>query len=62
MFRQRITASPTFIRSRVCGLSIPPYALNTSGLLPHMIFLVDFIARGLDQGWTPERNIGCCSA
>jgi predicted MFS family arabinose efflux permease len=26
------------------------YALNAAGLVPHMIFLVDFIARGLRQG------------
>lgn len=26
------------------------YALGAAGLVPHMIFLVDFIARGLDQG------------
>src|SRR5262249_13582762 len=26
------------------------YALNAVGLVPHMIFLVDFIARGLGQG------------
>jgi len=26
------------------------YALNAAGLVPHMIFLVDFIARGLGQG------------
>jgi predicted MFS family arabinose efflux permease len=26
------------------------YALNAAGLVPHMVFLVDFIARGLDQG------------
>ncbi len=26
------------------------YALNAFGLVPHMVFLVDFIARGLGQG------------
>jgi predicted MFS family arabinose efflux permease len=26
------------------------YGLNAAGLVPHMVFLVDFIARGLDQG------------
>ncbi|MGP8233225.1 MAG: YbfB/YjiJ family MFS transporter [Methylovirgula sp.] len=26
------------------------YALNAAGLVPHMLFLVDFIARGLGQG------------
>jgi predicted MFS family arabinose efflux permease len=26
------------------------YALNATGLVPHMVFLVDFIARGLGQG------------
>ena len=26
------------------------YALNAAGLVPHMLFLVDFVARGLDRG------------
>ncbi len=26
------------------------YALNAAGLVPHMLFLVDFVARGLGQG------------
>ncbi len=26
------------------------YALNAAGLVPHMVFLVDFVARGLDRG------------
>ena len=26
------------------------YALNAAGLVPHMVFLVDFIARGLERG------------
>lgn len=26
------------------------YALNAIGLVPHMVFLVDFVARGLDRG------------
>ena len=26
------------------------YALNAFGLVPHMVFLVDFVARGLDRG------------
>lgn len=26
------------------------YGLNAAGLVPHMVFLVDFIARGLDKG------------
>ncbi|HEX6211640.1 MAG TPA: YbfB/YjiJ family MFS transporter, partial [Methylomirabilota bacterium] len=26
------------------------YALNAVGLVPHMVFLVDFVARGLDRG------------
>jgi predicted MFS family arabinose efflux permease len=29
------------------------YALNAAGLVPHMVFLVDFIARGLGQGIGP---------
>ena len=28
------------------------YGLNAAGLVPHMVFLVDFIARGLRQGLT----------
>ncbi|MBM3557174.1 MAG: YbfB/YjiJ family MFS transporter, partial [Alphaproteobacteria bacterium] len=26
------------------------YGLNAAGLVPHMVFLVDFVARGLDRG------------
>lgn len=32
------------------------YALNAAGLVPHMLFLVDFIARGLGQGLTTGAN------
>jgi predicted MFS family arabinose efflux permease len=50
------TAAQTAPRgsARPTGLSLPAlyleYALNAVGLVPHMIFLVDFIARGLGQG------------
>ena len=26
------------------------YGLNAAGLVPHMLFLVDYVARGLGQG------------
>lgn len=50
-----IYASPTHAAHRV---DVDPrvfslffeYALNAVGLVPHMIFLVDFVARGLHQG------------
>jgi predicted MFS family arabinose efflux permease len=45
------TADPAGVPS---GLILPGlyggYALNALGLVPHMVFLVDFIARGLGQG------------
>jgi predicted MFS family arabinose efflux permease len=34
----------------VLGALLIEYALNAAGLVPHMVFLVDFIARGLGQG------------
>jgi predicted MFS family arabinose efflux permease len=34
----------------VLGALMVEYALNAVGLVPHMVFLVDFIARGLGQG------------
>ncbi len=34
----------------VLGALFVEYALNAVGLVPHMVFLVDFIARGLGQG------------
>ncbi len=39
--------SPPTIKLRALYLE---YALNAVGLVPHMIFLVDFVARGLGQG------------
>jgi predicted MFS family arabinose efflux permease len=46
------TAAPG--RARPGGLALralyAEYALNATGLVPHMIFLVDFVARGLGQG------------
>ena len=54
--RQDSPASPTLNRqrplhptARLWGL-YSAYGLNAFGLVPHMIFLVDFIARGLGQG------------
>jgi predicted MFS family arabinose efflux permease len=32
------------------GALYAEYALNALGLVPHMVFLVDFVARGLEQG------------
>lgn len=32
------------------------YALNATGLVPHMVFLVDFVARGLGEGIHAERQ------
>lgn len=36
-------------RKRLTGLFLA-YALNAAGLTPHMIFLVDYVARGLGRG------------
>jgi predicted MFS family arabinose efflux permease len=54
--RQDVDVSPTHHRARhlqptarLRALYVG-YALNALGLVPHMIFLVDFIARGLGQG------------
>jgi predicted MFS family arabinose efflux permease len=41
---RRLASSPALIAVFVA------FALNAVGLVPHMIFLVDFIARGLGQG------------
>jgi predicted MFS family arabinose efflux permease len=37
-------------RSRVLQALYVEYALNAGGWIPHMIFLVDYVARGLGQG------------
>ena len=37
------------------------YALDAVGSVPHMVFLVDFIARGLGWGVAVGAGIGCCS-
>jgi predicted MFS family arabinose efflux permease len=37
-------------RNQALGTLYLEYALNAFGLVPHMIFLVDFVARGLGQG------------
>jgi len=45
------TARPTKSRARVpLALVHTGYALNAAGLVPHMVFLVDFVARGLGAG------------
>lgn len=47
-------ASPAARRPAPAGLALRTlyveYALNAAGLVPHMVFLVDFVARGLGQG------------
>jgi predicted MFS family arabinose efflux permease len=54
--RQDVHVSPTHHRERHLHPTARlralyfSYALNALGLVPHMIFLVDFIARGLGQG------------
>ncbi|MEE9209403.1 MAG: YbfB/YjiJ family MFS transporter, partial [Kiloniellales bacterium] len=51
--------APPDRRERLPGLAVPglalkalfvAYGLNAAGLVPHMVFLVDYIARGLDRG------------
>jgi len=37
-------------RPAALGALLAAYALNAVGLVPHMIFLVDFVARGLGRG------------
>jgi MFS family permease len=41
----RAARRPLQLRALYCE-----YALNAAGLVPHMIFLVDFVTRGLGQG------------
>ena len=52
-------AAPPDRREHLPGLAVPglalkalfvAYGLNAAGLVPHMVFLVDYIARGLDRG------------
>ncbi len=63
------TASPVDRRVRpgpaLSGLAVPglalwalyvEYGLNAAGLVPHMVFLVDYIARGLDLGLAAGAN------
>ena len=38
------------------------YGLNALALVPHMVFLVDFVARGLARESMPARITGCCMA
>ena len=40
-------------RSVILRALYAEYALNAAGLVPHMIFLVDFVARGLGRGIGP---------
>lgn len=42
-------ARPPIAKGALRALTMS-YALNAAGLVPHMIFLVDFVARGLGQG------------
>lgn len=48
---QRRTASPLALRSLYVE-----YALNAVALVPHMIFLVDYVARGLGKGLDAGAN------
>jgi predicted MFS family arabinose efflux permease len=43
-------AGPAFPRSRALTALYVQYGLNAIGLVPHMIFLADYVARGLGQG------------
>jgi predicted MFS family arabinose efflux permease len=43
-------ARPSRWRRRALLMLCAEYALNAFGLVPHMVFLVDFIARGLGRG------------
>lgn len=43
-------AAPSAMVPRPIRALALEYALNAVGLVPHMIFLADFVARGLDQG------------
>ncbi|WP_434667503.1 YbfB/YjiJ family MFS transporter [Paraburkholderia sp. A3BS-1L] len=45
----RIENAPAYPRARLRTL-YAQYGLNAVGLVPHMIFLVDFVARGLGRG------------
>ena len=50
-------AGPTGGRLALRGFALRAlyveYALNAAGLVPHMVFLVDFVARGLGRGIEP---------
>jgi predicted MFS family arabinose efflux permease len=54
--RTRTSAAPALARQRWSGLQPAlnalylEYALNAVALVPHMVFLVDFVARGLGRG------------
>jgi MFS family permease len=49
-------SAPPSSRSGLVALGVE-YGLNAVGLVPHMIFLVDFVARGLDRGPRHRRTI-----
>jgi predicted MFS family arabinose efflux permease len=52
--------APLGPRRRLPGLALKAllveYGLNAAGLVPHMVFLVDYIARGLDRGLAVGAN------
>jgi predicted MFS family arabinose efflux permease len=52
--------APLGPRKRLPGLALKAlfveYGLNAAGLVPHMVFLVDYIARGLDRGLAVGAN------
>jgi len=48
---ERVVSAPPKLRANRAFLALcGEYALNAVGLVPHMVFLVDFIARGLGRG------------
>lgn len=48
---ERVAAAPSTLRADRAFLTLcGEYALNAVGLVPHMVFLVDFVARGLGRG------------
>jgi predicted MFS family arabinose efflux permease len=47
---QLVQADTPAPRRRTMAALYVEYSLNAAGLVPHMVFLVDFIARGLGQG------------
>jgi predicted MFS family arabinose efflux permease len=47
---QEIAQRPQSARGIIVWALLAEYGLNAAGLVPHMVFLVDFVARGLGAG------------